>query len=80
MSKVIVSKEKLIAIADAIREKTDTTDTYELDDMPDLIRNTSGGGDGYTILELGIVNDTILGLDIIILEDYVILTDQNIIS
>ena len=34
---------KLTDIADAIREKTDTTETMKLDDMPDMIRGIQGG-------------------------------------
>lgn len=48
-SKVIVTKNKLNAIGDAIREKTGTEDKYFLNDMPDLIRNISGGGGGNIV-------------------------------
>ena len=34
---------KLTDIADAIREKTDTTESMKLDDMPDMIRGIKGG-------------------------------------
>ena len=40
----IVSSDKLEAIADAIREKTNKEDTMTLDEMPDEIRSISGGG------------------------------------
>lgn len=36
--------DKLTAIGDAIREKTDTTDLIPLNDMPDAIRNIQSGG------------------------------------
>lgn len=41
----IVSSDKLEAIADAIREKTQKEDTMTLDEMPDEIRSISGGGE-----------------------------------
>lgn len=45
-SKVIVTKNKLNAIGDAIREKTGKTSTYTLDEMPVKIRAISGNGSG----------------------------------
>lgn len=42
--KVIVTKAKLTAIADEIRSKLESADTYTLDDMPDAIESISGGG------------------------------------
>ena len=42
MSKVIVSREKLVAAADAIREKTKTTDSLTLDEMPQKIMDIGG--------------------------------------
>lgn len=44
MSKVIVTKEKITDIADAIREKTSSTAKMSLSDMPTAIRNIQGGG------------------------------------
>ena len=38
---------KLTAIADAIREKTETTDLLKLDDMPTAISNIEAGGGKY---------------------------------
>lgn len=46
MSKVICTKEKIDAIADTIRSKLSSSDTYTLDDMPDAIDSISGGGGG----------------------------------
>ena len=40
-NKVIVTKSKLNAIGDALRETTGTEDKYPLNDMPNLIRNIS---------------------------------------
>ena len=48
MSKVVVTKEKLTAIGDAIREKTETSEGLGLDTMPQAIRNIKGGAD-FTI-------------------------------
>ena len=44
MSKLVISKEKVVAVADAVREKTGTSDGYSLDAMPDAIRGIQGGG------------------------------------
>lgn len=44
--KVIVTKSKLVAIADAIRTKNSTTDKMSLDSIPDIIANLKTGGDG----------------------------------
>jgi hypothetical protein len=40
--KVIVSREKLVAVADAIREKTNTTSSLTLDDIPAQIASIKG--------------------------------------
>jgi len=42
----LVSKSKLIAIANAIRTKLGVSTQYSLDDMPTAIANISGGGGG----------------------------------
>lgn len=55
--KVIVSREKLVAVADAVREKTGGTESLTLDEMPGTIVGIeTGGGDlsglvGGTITE-----------------------------
>lgn len=49
MSKVAVSKEKIVAVADAIREKTETSDGLGLDAMPQAIRDIKSGGADFTI-------------------------------
>lgn len=46
--KVIVSREKLVAVADAVREKAGTADALTLDDMPGAIAGISGGGGSVT--------------------------------
>lgn len=43
--KVVVTKSKLTAIADAIRTKNSTTDKMSLDSIPDIIANLKTGGD-----------------------------------
>lgn len=49
--KMKVDNSKINEIADAIREKTGTTQEYTLDEMPDKIRElpTSSGGNGALI-------------------------------
>lgn len=47
--KVIVTKSKLTRIADKIRSKLSSTDTYLIDDMPDAIESISGGGGGIPV-------------------------------
>jgi hypothetical protein len=44
MSKVVVTKEKLVAIGDALRDKTETTEAYSLDEMPEVIQGIEAGG------------------------------------
>lgn len=44
--KVVVTKSKLVAIADAIRAKNSTSDKMSLDSIPDIIANLKTGGDG----------------------------------
>lgn len=41
---VIAEKQDLVDIADAIRTKTGTTDTFTLSEMPQIITSISGGG------------------------------------
>lgn len=48
MANKLINTDKLTAIADAIREKTGSTDTYSVDGMVDAISNISGGGDTPT--------------------------------
>lgn len=43
--KVVVTKSKLTAIADAIRAKNSTSDKMSLDSIPDIIANLKTGGD-----------------------------------
>ena len=50
--KLIVSQDKITAVADAIREKTSTTDTMTLDEMPAKISSISSGGVSYTKTKL----------------------------
>jgi hypothetical protein len=57
MSKVICTKEKIDDIADAIRSKLSSQDTYTLDDMPDAIESISGGGGGTTATSIDIVTE-----------------------
>lgn len=57
MSKVIVTKEKIDAIANKIRSKLSSQDTYTLDDMPDAIESISGGGGGTTATSIDIVTE-----------------------
>ena len=42
--RVTVTKNKIDAIADAIRFRNDESDSYKLDDMPNKIKSISGGG------------------------------------
>lgn len=44
MSKVAISEEYLTDIADSIREKLDTQDTYKVSEMSEAIDSISGGG------------------------------------
>lgn len=44
MSRVAVSRDKLIAIADAVRKKTGTANVLTLDEMPKAIAGISGSG------------------------------------
>ena len=46
MTRVIVSRDKLVAVADAIRAKTETTKALTLDEMPQAIESIQGGGGG----------------------------------
>ena len=48
MSKVLVSEENLINIANAIREKNGETATYKPNEMAGAIQNISGGGSTVT--------------------------------
>lgn len=43
-NKVLVTKSKLVSIGDAIRTKTETTDTLTLDEMAQKINDISGSG------------------------------------
>jgi hypothetical protein len=44
---IVVDRDKITAIADAIREKTESDLSYTIDEMPDTIRAIEGGsGDG----------------------------------
>lgn len=48
---VVVSRGKLVAVADAIRSKTETSDALTLDDMPQVIGNLDGAGMVDSIIE-----------------------------
>lgn len=45
MTRVIVTREKLVAVAEAVREKTETSDALTLDEMPSAISGIKTGGD-----------------------------------
>lgn len=47
--KVVITKKKLDAIGDALREKREESIQYPLDDMPQAIRDIQGGGGDFTI-------------------------------
>lgn len=47
--KVIVTKDKITDVADAIRYKLGEDSLYTLDDMPGKVRSIEGGGGGETI-------------------------------
>ena len=51
MSKVLVNESSLTGIADAIRGKNGSTDTYKPSEMAAAITAISGGGGGYDIPE-----------------------------
>lgn len=40
---IVVDRDKITAIADAIREKTESDLSYTIDEMPDVIKNINGG-------------------------------------
>lgn len=42
---IVVDRDKITAIADAIREKTESDLSYTIDEMPDTIRNITTSGD-----------------------------------
>ena len=44
---VVVSRGKLVAVADAIRAKTETADTLTLDEMSSAIEGIKNVGDSY---------------------------------
>lgn len=54
----LVSKAKLIAIANAIRAKLGVSTQYSLDDMPTAIESISGGGGGGGITPSGTIQIT----------------------
>lgn len=54
--KVIVSREKLVAVADAVRGKTGNVEALTLDEMPGVISAIQTGGDPQTA-----VNDWLMG-------------------
>lgn len=59
MSKVLINESTLFAIGDAIREKTNSTDTYKPREMPEAILSIQGGGgsgDGPTAEELRVTD------------------------
>ena len=50
MAKVLISESYLSAIADALREKLGTTDTYKPSEMADAVEEIETGG-GMTMYE-----------------------------
>jgi hypothetical protein len=55
--KVIATKNKITAIANAIRSKLSSQDTYTLDEMPDAIDSIPTGGGGTTATSVDIVDE-----------------------
>ena len=45
--KVLISKDKLINIANAVRERAGIDGPLKLDNIPSIIRNIPSGGSGY---------------------------------
>lgn len=50
--KVIVTKDKITDVADAIRYKLGESDTYTLDEMPSKVRSIEGGGGSSDVLRV----------------------------
>lgn len=48
MTRVIVSRDKLVAVAEAIREKSGTTNGLTLDEMPEVVSAIEATGEGFT--------------------------------
>lgn len=51
MANIDLYKQKLVDIADAIREKLSETDTYKLEEMPEKILSIESGGSGAEIVD-----------------------------
>lgn len=49
MAQVLIDEENLTNVADAIREKSNSTDTYTIIEMADAIKRIAGGEDGLPI-------------------------------
>lgn len=58
--KVVVSRSKLVAVADAIRSKNETFNTLTLDEMPTAIENIQSGGGSSNGLSKEIIERTIV--------------------
>ena len=61
MAKVLVTDTHLTNIADAIRDKKGTSDTYKPSEMANAISNIETGGGGNTDIEDGLVMRTLSG-------------------
>lgn len=59
---VVVSRGKLVAVADAIRAKTKTTEALTLDEMPSAIEAIQGGGSGEEDVA-GLLGNTLATID-----------------
>lgn len=51
MANIDLYKQKLVDIADAIREQLGETDTYKLEEMPDKILSIESGGSEIEIVD-----------------------------
>lgn len=50
--KVIISKSKLVALGDVIREKTGSSEKMTVDTMTETMRNHSGGSDAFSVFNI----------------------------
>lgn len=85
MSKVLVSEENLTGIANAIREKNGSQETYTPSEMVTAISNISGGGTSTDIKKMSQINRLVSGMVNYfdnyvktIPDSYEALTDENI--